>query len=68
MRYANSGKFGVVIVLSAILLSGLNAQIIYTDKFFYRDFLDLGQNRGGGLLVLGRKMSLSTLAKPRVFL
>lgn len=67
MRYANSGKFGVAIVLSAILLSGLNAQIIYTDKFFYRDFLDLGQNRGG-LLVLGRKMSLSTLAKPRVFL
>lgn len=48
MRYANSGKFGVAIVLSAILLSGLNAQIIYTDKFFYRDFLDLGQNRGGG--------------------
>ncbi|WP_110581456.1 hypothetical protein [Helicobacter cinaedi] len=47
MRYANSGKFGVAIVLSAILLSGLNAQIIYTDKFFYRDFLDLGQNRGG---------------------
>ena len=46
MRYANSGKFGVAIVLSATLISGLNAQIIYADKFFYRDFLDLGQNKG----------------------
>lgn len=46
MRYANSRKFGVAIVLSATLISGLNAQIIELDKFFYRDFLDLGQNKG----------------------
>lgn len=46
MRYANSGKFGVAIVLSATLISGLNAQTIHLDKFFYRDFLDLGQNKG----------------------
>ena len=46
MRYANSGKFGVAIVLSATLISGLNAQAIHLDKFFYRDFLDLGQNKG----------------------
>ena len=46
MRYANSRKFGVAIVLSATLISGLNAQTIHLDKFFYRDFLDLGQNKG----------------------
>ena len=46
MRYANSRKFGVAIVLSATLISGLNAQAIHLDKFFYRDFLDLGQNKG----------------------
>nr|WP_317403837.1 S6 family peptidase [uncultured Helicobacter sp.] len=46
MRYANSRKFGVAIVLSATLMSGLNAQAIHLDKFFYRDFLDLGQNKG----------------------
>ncbi|CAM3396234.1 hypothetical protein [Helicobacter labetoulli] len=45
MRYANSRKFGVAIVLSATLMSGLNAQIIYADKFFYRDFLDLIEKR-----------------------
>lgn len=46
MKYTSSRKFGVAIVLSATLISGLNAQIIYADKFFYRDFLDLGQNKG----------------------
>lgn len=46
MRYTNSRKFGVAIVLSATLISGLNAQTIHLDKFFYRDFLDLGQNKG----------------------
>ena len=36
----------ISIVLSAALASGLNAQTIHLDKFFYRDFLDLGQNKG----------------------
>ena len=46
MKYTSSRKFGVAIVLSATLISGLNAQAIHLDKFFYRDFLDLGQNKG----------------------
>lgn len=46
MKYTSSRKFGVAIVLSATLISGLNAQTIHLDKFFYRDFLDLGQNKG----------------------
>ncbi len=45
-RYTNSRRFSVAVVLSAALISGLNAQIIEIDKFFYRDFLDLGQNKG----------------------
>ncbi|WP_324725943.1 S6 family peptidase, partial [Helicobacter cinaedi] len=45
-RCANSRRFSVAVVLSAALISGLNAQIIHIDKFFYRDFLDLGQNKG----------------------
>ena len=45
-RYTNSRRFSVAVVLSAALISGLNAQIIHIDKFFYRDFLDLGQNKG----------------------
>ena len=39
-------KIGVIIVLSTTLVGGLDAQIIHIDKFFYRDFLDLGQNKG----------------------
>ena len=45
-RYTNSRRSSVAVVLSAVLISGLNAQIIEIDKFFYRDFLDLGQNKG----------------------
>lgn len=46
MKYTSSRKFGVAIVLSATLISGLNAQDIRNEHFFYRDFLDLGQNKG----------------------
>ena len=46
MIHISSKKVSVAIALSAALISGLNAQIIEIDKFFYRDFLDLGQNKG----------------------
>ncbi|PKT76750.1 hypothetical protein BCM35_08045 [Helicobacter winghamensis] len=46
LKYKDNKKIIAVIVLSNVLISGLNAQIIYADKFFYRDFLDLGQNKG----------------------
>ncbi|WP_324725941.1 S6 family peptidase, partial [Helicobacter cinaedi] len=46
MIHISSKKVSVAIALSAVLISGLNAQGIYIDKFFYRDFLDLGQNKG----------------------
>ena len=46
MIHISSKKVSVAIALSAVLISGLNAQIIEIDKFFYRDFLDLGQNKG----------------------
>ncbi|KAA8708520.1 S6 family peptidase [Helicobacter canis] len=36
----------ISIALSALLLAQADAQIIHADKFFYRDFLDLGQNKG----------------------
>lgn len=36
----------ISIALSALLLAQVDAQIIHADKFFYRDFLDLGQNKG----------------------
>lgn len=36
----------ISIALSALLLAQADAQIIYADTFFYRDFLDLGQNKG----------------------
>lgn len=36
----------ISIALSALLLAQTQAQNIYIDKFFYRDFLDLGQNKG----------------------
>lgn len=36
----------ISIALSALLLSQTQAQNIYIDNFFYRDFLDLGQNKG----------------------
>ena len=36
----------ISIALSALLLAQADAQIIEIDKFFYRDFLDLGQNKG----------------------
>lgn len=32
--------------MSALLLAQTQAQNIYIDNFFYRDFLDLGQNKG----------------------
>lgn len=36
----------ISIALSALLLAQTQAQNIYIDNFFYRDFLDLGQNKG----------------------
>ena len=36
----------ISIALSALLLAQTQAQNIYIDTFFYRDFLDLGQNKG----------------------
>lgn len=41
-------KKWIAIALAGYLSAAttLNAQIIYADKFFYRDFLDLGQNKG----------------------
>lgn len=36
----------IAISLSALLLTQASAQIIQLDTFFYRDFLDLGQNKG----------------------
>ncbi|ETD26834.1 S6 family peptidase [Helicobacter canis] len=36
----------IAISLSALLLTQASAQIIQLDTFFYRDFLDFGQNKG----------------------
>lgn len=36
----------ISIALSTLLLAQTQAQNIYIDTFFYRDFLDLGQNKG----------------------
>ncbi|ANV97885.1 hypothetical protein BBW65_03310 [Helicobacter enhydrae] len=39
-------KICISVILSTCLLSSANAQRINIENFFYRDFLDMGQNKG----------------------
>ncbi|WP_086256514.1 S6 family peptidase [Campylobacter vicugnae] len=39
-------KIGLSIALSSVLVTCNYAQIMYLDKNYYRDFIDLGQNKG----------------------